>query len=542
MHISLAYGKMGSKESAAGRQIDCRKRRQSSCRLLLGGAASLRTCSPGWMVRLVCPHHSPRTKKELAMRAKDYQAVLRKAAEILGSAIHVVDAQGTTIIYNEAMAKLEKISVADVLGKPFREVFSYIPEDESTLRRALAEGKETTNKQQTYLNVYGKEITTINTTVPIEADGKVVAAIEVARDITEIKNMSDTILELQGETLGASRRQEQDSGSRRDKDGKPKLKRYEFSSLIGESPQFKSVVERAKKAARTDAAVFIYGETGTGKELFAQSIHYDGSRKHKPFLAQNCAALPESLLEGILFGTAKGGFTGAVDRAGLFEQASGGTLLLDEISAMPYALQGKLLRVLQEDYIRRVGGSHDIPVDVRIIATVNEPAQKLIEAGTLRKDLYYRLNIVSLSIPPLRERKEDIPVLVARFLEKHNARYGKEVWMASEKALEKLQRYDFPGNVRELENIIMAAVSMADHEHVLHETDLNIEHSYHEASPLISDFVQERLRLAEYLENIEKTVIERHLLNNGGNISKTAKDLGMVRQNLQHKIKKYGLG
>ena len=476
------------------------------------------------------------------MRAKDYQAVLRKAAEILGSAIHVVDAQGTTIIYNEAMAKLEKISVADVLGKPFREVFSYIPEDESTLRRALAEGKETTNKQQTYLNVYGKEVTTINTTVPIEADGKVVAAIEVARDITEIKNMSDTILELQGETLGASRRQEQDSGSRRDKDGKPKLKRYEFSSLIGESPQFKSVVERAKKAARTDAAVFIYGETGTGKELFAQSIHYDGSRKHKPFLAQNCAALPESLLEGILFGTAKGGFTGAVDRAGLFEQASGGTLLLDEISAMPYALQGKLLRVLQEDYIRRVGGSHDIPVDVRIIATVNEPAQKLIEAGTLRKDLYYRLNIVSLSIPPLRERKEDIPVLVARFLEKHNARYGKEVWMASEKALEKLQRYDFPGNVRELENIIMAAVSMADHEHVLHETDLNIEHSYHEASPLISDFVQERLRLAEYLENIEKTVIERHLLNNGGNISKTAKDLGMVRQNLQHKIKKYGLG
>ncbi len=483
-------------------------------------------------------------EKELAMRAKDYQAVLRKASEILGSAIHVVDAQGVTIIYNEAMAKLEKISVEDVLGKPFREVFSYIPEDESTLRRALSEGKETTDKQQTYLNVYGKEITTINTTVPIEVDGRVVAAIEVARDITEIKNMSDTILELQEETLGTVRTQAQDddAGSRLGKDGKPKLKRYKFSSLIGESPQFKAVLERAKKAARTDAAVFIYGETGTGKELFAQSIHYDGSRKHKPFLAQNCAALPESLLEGILFGTAKGGFTGAVDRAGLFEQASGGTLLLDEISAMPYALQGKLLRVLQEDYIRRVGGSRDIPVDVRIIATVNEPAQKLIEEGTLRKDLYYRLNIVNLVIPPLRERKEDIPVLVARFLEKHNARYGKEVWMASEKALEKLQAYDFPGNVRELENIIMSAVSMADQEHVLNETDLSIERSYHETSPFISDFVRERSSLAEYLENIEKTVIKRHLLNNEGNISKTAKDLGMVRQNLQHKIKKYGLG
>lgn len=476
------------------------------------------------------------------MRAKDYQAILQKVSEVLGSAIHVVDAQGTTILYNEAMARLEKISVEDALGKPFREVFSFIPEHESTLQRALAKGEETASQQQTYLNAYGKEITTVNTTVPIEVDGKIVAAIEVAKDITEIKNMSDTILELQEETLGTGKAQVQThDDSRRGKDGKPKMKRYRFSSLIGESPQFKFVVDRAKRAAKTDAAVFIYGETGTGKELFAQSIHHDGIRKGKPFLAQNCAALPESLLEGILFGTAKGGFTGAVDRAGLFEQASGGTLLLDEISAMPYELQGKLLRVLQEDYIRRVGGNRDIPVDVRIIATVNEPAEKLIDKGALRKDLYYRLNIVNLAIPPLRDRKEDIPILVERFLEKHNRRYNKEIWMVSEKALEKLKQYDYPGNVRELENIIMSAVSMADNEHVLHEKDLNIQCSYHETSPLISDFVREKSSLAEYLENIEKTVIQRHLLSNEGNISKTAKDLGMLRQNLQHKIKKYGL-
>ena len=472
------------------------------------------------------------------MRDKDYLAILQKGSDILGEGIHVVDARGKTIIYNEAMAKLEKISVEDVLGKPFRDVFSYIPKQESTLTKALTEGITTKEKLQRYFNIYGKEITTINTTVPIEVDGQVVAAMEVAKDITDIKNMSDTILELQEESLGVG---ENDELAASQKSGKPKMKQYSFKDLTGSSPGFTEALERARRAAKTDASVFIYGETGTGKELFAQSMHYDGNRKNKPFLAQNCAALPESLLEGILFGTTKGGFTGAVDRAGLFEQAIGGTLLLDEISAMPYELQGKLLRVLQEDYIRRVGGSKDIPIDVRIIATVNEPAEKLIAEGALRKDLYYRLNIVSLNIPPLRERKEDIPLLTDRFLEKHNARYGKEVWMVSEKALEKLKDHDYPGNVRELENIIMAAVSLADKEHVLNEKDINIQKTYQESSHMIAGFEREHATLAEYLEIIEKTVIRKHLMENEGNVSKTAKDLGMLRQNLQHKIKKYGL-
>lgn len=472
------------------------------------------------------------------MRAKDYQAILQKASEVLGEAIHVVAADETTIIYNESMAKLEKISVEDVLGKPFREVFSGINAEDSTLLRALKENKATPNQEQTYYNVYGKEIKTINTTVPIEVDGKVVAAMEVAKDITDIKNMSETILELQEGSLGTVEKTEVQKSAER---GAPKMKRYSFDDLAGQNAKFSDALAWAKRAARTDASVFIYGETGTGKELFAQSIHYDGLRSDKPFLAQNCAAIPESLLEGILFGTAKGGFTGAMDRAGLFEQANGGTLLLDEISAMPYELQGKLLRVLQEDYIRRVGGNRDIPVDVRIIATVNEPAEKLIAEGALRKDLYYRLNVVNLSLPPLRDRKDDIPVLVDRFLEKHNARYGKEVWMLSDRALEKLERHDYPGNVRELENIIMSAVSMTDNEHVLHEKDIMLQSAYHETSPVLFDFVRGDSSLAEYLETIEKTVIQQHLMGNGGNISKTAKDLGMVRQNLQHKIKKYNL-
>lgn len=471
------------------------------------------------------------------MKAKDYQAILQIASDIMGEGMHVVDSSGKSIIYNEEMAKLEKISVKDVLGKPFREVFSFIPEEESTLYRALKYNEATINKEQTYLNVYGKQVTTINSTMPIEVDGKVVAAIEVAKDITNIKNMSDTILELQESSIGYGGLDE----DKVDKYGNPKIKKYTFDSLIGNNPKFREEVSLAGRAAKTDANVLIYGETGTGKELFAQSIHYGGARKKKPFLAQNCAALPESLLEGILFGTARGGFTGAVDRAGLFEQANGGTLLLDEVSAMPYELQGKLLRVLQEDYIRRVGGEKDIPVDVRIIATINEPAEKLIAEGALRNDLYFRLNIVNLNIPPLRERKEDIPVLAERFIQKSNARYGKEIWMISDKALEKLQKYDYPGNVRELENIITAAVSLADNEHVISDRDININRSYKQTSPLVSEFARETSSLAEYLEGIEKTVIQQHLVKNEGNVSKTARDLGMVRQNLQHKIRKHGL-
>ena len=461
------------------------------------------------------------------MKAKDYRQVLQELGNIMDEAVHIVDATGKTILYNEKMAGLEMTNREDILGKPFREVFSSIPPQESTLYRALKENQATINKQQTYRNRYGKEITTVNSTIPVEEDGQVIAAIEVSRDITEIKSLSNTILDLQKETLPVQ------------KPKKPQIKRYQFDDIIGENKTFKEVVNLGKKAARTDASVFIYGETGTGKELFAQSIHFAGARRDNPFLAQNCAALPESLLEGILFGTEKGGFTGAVDRPGLFEQASGGTLLLDEISAMPYELQSKLLRVLQEDYIRRVGGSRDIPVDVRIIATVNEPPQELIEKGLLRKDLYYRLNVVNITIPPLRERLDDIPLLCDAFLEKHNKKYGKEVWMLSEGALKILKNYTYPGNVRELENIIMSAVSLTDREHVLTEKLLHLPDVEQEKKGSADGYDPSAQSLDEYLRICEEQILRRCMAENEGNISAAARQLGIKRQTLQHKLKKY---
>ena len=381
-------------------------------------------------------------------------------------------------------------------------------------------------QQQTYKNLYGKEITTINSTIPVIVGGETVAAIELAKDITDIRQMSDKLMELGGG--GQPEREERQTV----------IRRYSFEDIWGQNPGFVEVVDRAKRAASVDASVLIYGETGTGKELFAQSIHYGGDRRNKPFLAQNCAAIPEPLLEGMLFGTAKGGFTGAVDRAGLFEQANGGTLLLDEISAMPYDLQSKLLRVLQENYIRRIGGTKDIPVDVRIIATVNESPEDLMAHGKLRKDLYYRLNIVNISIPPLRERPGDVMVLAERFLEKHNKRFNKELWMISDAAAKRLRSYEYPGNVRELENIIEQAVAMADREHVLSEKLLNMPGTAKKSRQSAPKY-DAQIPLDQYLDAIERQVIKEAMINANGNISKAAETLQIKRQTLQHKLKKY---
>lgn len=464
------------------------------------------------------------------MKAEYYSKIIEALIELIDEGVYIVDQDGVGQYYNKAMASMEKVNMDDVLGKKFHEAFPDFHMGESTMFRALTKKEPTLKKQQTYKNLYGKEITTINSTIPIIVDGQAVAAVEVAKDITDIRKMSDTLLELQEGKIEKSQEDLQSPQTG--------IRRYTFSDIYGENESFRAAVNRAKRAAANDASVFIYGETGTGKELFAQSIHYGGPRKDKPFLAQNCAAIPETLLEGILFGTTKGSFTGAIDRAGLFEQANGGTLLLDEISAMPYDLQSKLLRVLQENYVRRVGGNKDIPIRVRIIATVNEPPEELIQQGKLRKDLYYRLNVINISIPALRERPDDIPVLAERFLEKHNKRFNKELWMVSEEAIKKLQKYDYPGNVRELENIIEQTVSMADKEHVLTEKLLSMPDTGKRLKRPEFEYNADR-PLDEYLDAIEERVIKEALVAWDGNITKAAQALQIKRQTLQHKLKKY---
>lgn len=476
-------------------------------------------------------------KEGMTTRAELDEKIIEALIELVDEGVYIVDREGVGLYYNDAMASMEKVNMEDVLGKKFHEAFPSFNLDDSTLFRALKKNEATVGQQQTYKNLYGQEITTINSTIPVTVNGETVAAIEVAKDITNIRQMSDKLMAMGSQGLAERTGYAGAAGESDALKGK-KVRRYVFADIYGENKEFRQVVQRAKRAAQNDASVLIYGETGTGKELFAQSIHFDGNRAAKPFLAQNCAAIPEPLLEGMLFGTAKGGFTGAVDRAGLFEQASGGTLLLDEISAMPYDLQSKLLRVLQESYIRRVGGMRDIPVDVRIIATVNEPPEDLIAQGKLRKDLYYRLSVVNISIPPLRERPDDILVLAERFLEKHNQRFGKALWMISEGAANRLKNYEYPGNVRELENIIEQAVSMAEREHVLTEKLLSMPGTMRRSRGAASKYEMQE-PLDDYLAGVESQIIKDAMVSAGGNISRAAQILQIKRQTLQHKLKKY---
>ncbi len=462
------------------------------------------------------------------MKSKEYLSILQNILRHIDEGVHVLDKNGNTIIYNDAMSKLEKMETKEVMKKPFSEVFKNLSIENSTLLKALKSRIITSDLKQTYLNKDGKEITTINTTFPVVINDEVIAVVEVAKNITKMTELSHKILKLQNEI------------GKPEKAKTKKIRKYSFNNIIGQSDSFMEVIARAKKASQNSASVFIVGETGTGKELLAQSIHFESSRRDKPFIAQNCAALPESLLEGLLFGTSKGGFTGAVDRAGLFEQANGGTLLLDEINSMPYELQAKLLRVLQENYIRRVGGTYDIPIDVRIISTSNESPEEILQNGKIRKDLYYRINVIQLNVPPLRVRQEDILLLANKFINKYNERFNKEILTISKEAQDYLLKYEYPGNVRELENIIMSAISMAeDSDKILNKSHFTIFDSDNNFEAKEKDIGDKGLD--EYLGNLEKRIIIKALNNNNYNITKSAEELKIKRQTLQHKMKKYNI-
>jgi arginine utilization regulatory protein len=300
--------------------------------------------------------------------------------------------------------------------------------------------------------------------------------------------------------------------------------------------------EVGERASETPSSVLIHGETGTGKEMFAQSIHNHGIRRNNTFIAQNCAAIPDSLLEGILFGTEKGGFTGAIEREGIFEQANGGTLLLDEVNSMSLPLQAKLLRVLQEGYIRRIGGLKDIPIDVRIIATTNEDPRSGMETGSIRRDLYYRLSVINIYIPPLRERLDDLELLTEYFIKKYNKLLNKSIEKLSDQVMIDFMNYDWPGNIRELENFIEGAMNMvSSRDKVLNRENFITSNFIHRTSDLGNGLISSlsEKSLPQLLEGIEEKVIIEMMGRYGNNITKTAKHLGIKRQTLQHKLKKY---
>lgn len=313
--------------------------------------------------------------------------------------------------------------------------------------------------------------------------------------------------------------------------------KYSFKNLVMASARMEEVARLMAKAAQSEATVLIDGETGVGKEIVAKTIHFSSKRKDGPFLAVNIPSLPESIMEAELFGAEKGAYTGAYERKiGKFEAAEGGTLFLDEIGDLPLSMQVKLLRFLQEKEFYRLGSARPLKADLRIIAATNRDLEKLVKEGKYREDLYYRLNVIRISVPPLRERKEDIPPLVDHFLKKYAAREGKKIKGITREAMEALVRYSFPGNIRELENIIERAIVFADGEYLtLADLPVYIKEVGEQ------EVISEDLPLPEKVRRLEIKEIKKALREANGVKSRAAKLLGITERMLSYKVKIYDL-
>jgi len=424
----------------------------------------------------------------------------------IGSRLVVTDENGVITIFNKLAEGITGISMDEAIGKKIQEV---IPEIK--IENVLKTGKEEMNKK---IKV-GNNVVFTNIT-PIYTGNKVEGSVIVFYDFPQIEYLENEL----------KRNRKLDKA---------------FDIIIGNSGKLRDALTIASKAAETDSTVLIRGESGTGKELVAQAIHYASRRRDKPFIRVNCAAIPVTLLESELFGHERGAFTGAVtQKIGKFELADGGTVFLDEIGEIPPEIQVKLLRVIQEKEFERVGGIKTIKVDVRIIAATNKDLEKAIKEGTFREDLYYRLNVIPIMLPPLRERRGDIPLLVEHFIEKLNKKLNKNIKGITKKAMQALIHYDWPGNIRELENIIERCITLSEGEYIDYE-DLpqyirNEDTIVTENNVIYLDEHSELLTMEEYEYKIIKAALDRYK-----SFNKAAKVLGLTHKTVASKARKFGL-
>ncbi|MGB9887192.1 MAG: sigma 54-interacting transcriptional regulator [Moorellales bacterium] len=457
-------------------------------------------------------------RRQEAARAQLFQTILDSASE----GILALDQQGRISLCNPVAAQLLGLDPREVLGRPLAEAAAGNPD----LAQVCGDAKPANGE----LCRCG-DLSIVVNRVPMTLDGENLGLVVTLQDVTRIIQLEAKI--------------------RRELYQKGLVTRFHFRDIVGKSESLREAIEKAKRYAGTDSTVLLSGETGTGKELFAQSIHAHSRRKNGPFVAVNCAALPENLLESELFGYEEGAFTGARKggKPGLFELAHTGTIFLDEIGEMPPPLQARLLRVLQEKEVMRLGGSRVIPVNVRVIAATNKNLLQAVQEGSFRADLFYRLNILSLKIPPLRERKEDIPVLVEHFIRRYSQEHRVLVKKPREVLVKRLEAYDWPGNVRELENFIerycVLAAGAEDPDQVFEELyeELRLR-SPLEASSAVSE-EEEGGRLVirlGTLEDMEKQILRLARSRWGVNRTELAERLGISRTTLWKKLKELGEG
>lgn len=453
---------------------------------------------------------------------KEIQMTLEAVFNATQDAISVVNQEGIHILINPAYTQITGYTAEEVVGKDY---MIDLDEGESVHKKVLMSGQPVEN---VIVRTGKTKKDIITRAAPILVDGEIKGSVAVIHDITELKRLNKELAQAKQIIRNLEAK-------------------YTFDDIKGESLKLKDAMEKAKIAALTPATVILRGESGTGKELFAHAIHNASNRKYAQFVRVNCAAISEGILESELFGYEEGAFTGASKggRVGLFERASGGTIFLDEIGEISISTQVKLLRVLQEKEIVRVGASKAISVDVRIISATNVDLERAVKIGTFREDLYYRLNVIPIVIPPLRDRLGDLKDLVEAIVVRFNQEYGRNILKVNPQVIDMLGVYTWPGNIRELENYIgrtMIQMKITDTEilpeHLPAFSDRKRAPNYDR--PLAtSDEVT--MPLSHYMDAVESHYIEQALVKNKGNRTETSKQLGVSIRNLYYKMQKYHL-
>ena len=454
----------------------------------------------------------------------------------ISEAVILCDEKGRIYLLNDAAVKMESIVTGDVLGEDIHNVYHMRDGSELMIPQVIRTRQPRMQHRQYYTTRYGKDMDVVSSNYPIIQNGQVLGGFGVMEDWSQIDDLHKKIIDLQDSLLEKSK-----AGPSKGKSSM--AAKYHFRDIIHISAAMSTLLGQCRQVAKSSSSVMVYGETGTGKELLAQGIHNASSRAKGPFLAINCAAIPENLLEGILFGTEKGAYTGAESRAGLFEQANHGTLLLDELNSMNISLQSKLLRVLQDGMVRRVGGAAEIHVDVRVLSNLNTPPYQAMEEGKLRRDLFYRLGVVNLTIPPLRERREDIPLLAKHFILRCNKMLVKNIRDIDSATLALFQGYDWPGNVRELQHAIEhAMVILPDDKSTITPEYIPAHISMQSVNVVeLPQVGKKKSNLNRTVQDVEYRTVCSVLRENNGNVTESAKSLGMSRQNLQYRIKRFGI-
>ncbi|SFG38774.1 PAS domain S-box-containing protein [Desulfotomaculum arcticum] len=451
---------------------------------------------------------------------RETRAMLQAIISATSDAISVVDERGLGILINPAYTRLTGLREKDVINQP---ASVDIAEGESMHMKVLSSRQAVKNVP---MKVGPNRREVLVDVAPILLDDNIKGSVAVIHDVSEIHRLSKEV--------DRARRLIRKLESK-----------YTFGDIIGESKKIDWAIKEARKAAQTPATVLLCGESGTGKELFAHAIHHASSRRGQ-FIRVNCAAIPDSLLESELFGYVAGAFTGAKKNGhrGYFAEADKGTIFLDEIGEISNSVQAKLLRVLQEKEIVRLGDSHPLRVDVRVIAATNANLEQMVRQGQFREDLYYRLNVIPIYIPPLRSRRKDIPLIADFLLQKLNSDYGRNVAGISPAAMSCLMKHHWPGNVRELENVLgRALINMRPVELIIEpiHLSLNLNAGMLVEESASGDFPYQGETLARLINGYERQVLLSALAHNGGNKTRTAQQLGISIRSLYNKLNQYGL-